>query len=189
MFSDNEKQAILQSWRLVVPIAETAADLFYRRLFELRPDYRRLFPDELAGQKRKLVKMLAFVVRAMEWADDDWRRDINPGEDLMLVVLALGRRHSALYRVPDESYAVVGEALIWTLDYGLGDAFTPPVKNAWIRLYTLLAATMRMGSASIDATPDNVSAEEAQRKGEEALTIQQTAAGIDEAMLRMDGDS
>lgn len=183
MFSDNEKEAIRRSWRLVIPIAETAADLFYRRLFELRPDYRRLFPDDMSSQKRKLVKMLAFVVKAVDWASDDWKADVNPSEDLMLVVLAMGRRHSALYRIPDESYATVGEALVWTLDYGLGDAFTPPVKNAWVRLYTLVAQTMRMGSVSIDATPDNVSAEDAQRQGEEALVKQMSDAGIDEARL------
>ena len=66
MFSDSEKDIVLRSWRLVVPIAETAADLFYRRLFELKPEYRSLFGEDMSAQKRKLVRMLAFIVRSME---------------------------------------------------------------------------------------------------------------------------
>lgn len=128
MFSDLEKEVIRRSWRLVVPIAETAADLFYRRLFDLEPEYQSLFPTDLAAQKRKLVKMLAFIVHAMDWSNDQWRERVDPNDDLMLVVLALGRRHTELYRIPLASYTVVGEALLWTLDYGLGDAFTPTVR-------------------------------------------------------------
>jgi len=183
VFTDNEKKAILGSWRLVVPIADTAADLFYKRLFELRPDYRRLFPDEMSGQKRKLIKMLAFIVKSLDWFEDQWRDDVAPNEDLMLVVLAMGRRHTALYRIPDESYGVVGEALIWTLDYGLGDAFTPPVKGAWIRLYTYLATAMRMGGTAIDPDTDIASADDSQRNGSVALMSQQAEVGIDEERL------
>lgn len=183
MFTDLEKDAIKRSWRLVIPIAETAADLFYKRLFELRPDYRGLFPADMSTQKRKLVKMLAFIVKAMDWVEADWKDDVDPSEDLMLVVLAMGRRHTNLYRIPDESYATVGEALLWTLDYGLGDAFTPQVKNAWVRLYTLMAQTMRMGSAAVSTTSDGVSLQDAQRHGEEALMSQMAAAGIDEERL------
>ena len=40
MLDDQQKVLLRDSWRMVVPIAETAADLFYKRLFELRPDYR-----------------------------------------------------------------------------------------------------------------------------------------------------
>lgn len=188
MFTDEEKKAILGSWRLVVPIADTAADLFYRRLFELRPDYRRLFPDEMSNQKRKLVKMLAFIIKSLDWMDTQWKETVAPNEDLMLVVLAMGRRHSKLYRIPDESYGVVGEALVWTLDYGLGDAFTPPVKNAWIRLYTYVATAMRMGGATVEPEGEVVSAEEAQRHGTFALLSQQAEVGIDEDRLGMSED-
>lgn len=183
MFTNDDKKALLGSWRLVVPIADTAADLFYRRLFELRPDYRQLFPDDMSGQKRKLVKMLAFIVRSLDWSEEHWKDDVAPSEDLMLVVLAMGRRHSALYRVPDESYGVVGEALLWTLDYGLGEAFTPTVRSAWTRLYTYLATAMRMGGAAIEPASDIVSADEAQRHGTFALLSQQAEAGIDEDRL------
>ena len=66
MLTELEKKAIVKSWRLVVPIGETASELFYRRLFELRPDYRTMFPEDMSGQRRKLITMLSFIVKAMD---------------------------------------------------------------------------------------------------------------------------
>lgn len=149
MLDDQQKVLLRDSWRMVVPIGETAADLFYKRLFELRPDYRKYFKGDLPAQKRKLIAMLAFVVRAVDWPDSAWREHVSVDEDLFLIVLALGRRHSDLYGIPDSAYDTVAEALLWTLDYGLGKAFTPEVRDAWTQLYTLIALTMKMGRLSV----------------------------------------
>lgn len=149
MITDAEKAVIKDSWRLVVPIAETAADLFYKKLFELRPEYRRLFPDDMRAQKRKLIAMLGFIVKSLDWPESAWRETVPEDDDLCLIVLALGRRHSDLYHVPDSSYEVVGEALLWTLDYGLGKKFDAPTRAAWTHVYTLLALTMKMGRLSV----------------------------------------
>jgi hemoglobin-like flavoprotein len=189
VLTESDRKAVRQSFRLVVPIADTAADLFYRRLFELRPTYRELFKDDIAAQKRKLLRMLAFIVRALDYKDTEWRDDVPPEQDLMLVVLALGRRHADLYRIPNESYAAVGEALLWTLDYGLGEAFTQDVRAAWTRLYTLLAQTMRLGSTAIDREAALHGAQQAQREGEEALLGQLAEAGIDEVRLGVEEPS
>jgi hemoglobin-like flavoprotein len=183
VLTESDRKAVRQSFRLVVPIADTAADLFYKRLFELKPDYRRLFADDIAAQKRKLLRMLAFIVRSLDYKDTEWRDDVPPEQDLMLVVLALGRRHSDLYRIPSESYAFVGEALLWTLDYGLGEAFTQEVRGAWTRLYTLLAQTMRLGATAVDREAALRGAQQAERSGEEALLVSLAEAGIDEARL------
>lgn len=149
MLSDSEKHLIRDSWRLVVPIADTAADLFYRRLFEQRPDLRSLFSDDMTGQKKKLVAMLNFVVKSLDWPETAWRDDVEEESDLFLVMLALGRRHTDLYRVPDESYEMVGEALLWTLDYALGKKFDADCRAAWTRVYTLVATAMKMGRLSV----------------------------------------
>ncbi len=148
MLSEAEKESIKRSWRLVVPIAETAADLFYKRLFELQPRYRDYFKTDMASQKRKLIAMLAFVVKSLDWPESDWREEVAEENDLFLVVLALGRRHSELYKIPDEAYQTVGEALIWTLNYGLGRAFDDETQAAWTKVYTLLSTTMKMGRLS-----------------------------------------
>ncbi|MDQ2644250.1 MAG: nitric oxide dioxygenase [Myxococcota bacterium] len=183
MLSDTEKTAIRQSWRLVVPIADTAADLFYRRLFELRPEYRELFGIDMASQKRKLLHMLAFTVKSVDFKDSDWRDDVSPDQDLMLVILALGRRHSELYRIPNDSYAVVAEALLWTLKFGLGDAFTPEVEAAWTKIYTLLSRTMQMASATLNREAPMPTVAETQAVGENALRQQKEAMGVDEESL------
>ena len=158
MLNDAEKKLIQASWRLVVPIKETAADLFYRRLFELKPAYQQLFKADLANQKKKLIAMLGFIVKSLDWPDSAWRDTVPEDDDLFLVVLALGRRHSELYSVPDAAYATVGEALLWTLDYGLGKEFTPAVRAAWTKVYGLISTAMKMGRLSIQsrATTDAI---------------------------------
>src|SRR6478672_3129931 len=102
MITEADKAAIVRSWRLVIPVGDTVADLFYRRLFELRPEYRSLFTDDMKAQKRKLLQMLAFIVKSLSWAEAAWKEEVAPDEDLMLVVLALGRRHKDIYHIPDE---------------------------------------------------------------------------------------
>lgn len=148
MLDQGKRKAIVKSFRLVVPIAETASELFYRRLFELRPEYRELFPEDMGNQRRKLVTMLAFIVNALDYEDSEWKDRITEDEDLFLVLLALGRRHSDLYEIPDDSYGPVAEALLWALGHGLGQAFTPEVKEAWTQAYQAIATTMKMATFS-----------------------------------------
>lgn len=146
MLTDAEKQVLKDTWRLVVPIMETASDLFYRRLFELKPAYRDLFPPDMTAQKRKLMVTLAFVVKSADWAAESWAEDVSKEDDLFLVVLALGRRHGLLYKIPEDAYPVVGESLLWTLNMGLGQAFTEEARAAWTKLYGLLSSIMVMGT-------------------------------------------
>lgn len=56
------------------------------------------------------------------------------------------RRHAG-YGVRDEHYEAVATALIWTLGTGLGDAFTPEVREAWATMYWIVADTMKEGAA------------------------------------------
>jgi hemoglobin-like flavoprotein len=72
-------------------------------------------------------------------------------DTLVPAVQSLGARH-ARYGVLDSHYNTVGEALIWTLEQGLGDAFTPETKDAWIVVYTLLSSTMK-DAASAEMVP------------------------------------
>jgi hemoglobin-like flavoprotein len=144
MLTHAHKELIRRSWKLVEPVAESVPDLFYKRLFDIAPQYRSLFSEDMTAQKRKLMAMLSFVVKSIEWPEEFWTDRIAPDQDLVMVVAALGRRHAQLYRVPDEAYAPVGEALLWTLDYGLGEAFTAEVRDAWATLYGVLSKCMIM---------------------------------------------
>ena len=135
-----EQVAMVQeSFKKVVPIADTAADLFYRRLFEIAPEVRPLFPEDLSEQKKKLIRMLATAVTNLHQVDK-----------IMTAVQDLGRRHVA-YGVTAKQYEPVGAALLWTLEQGLGDEFTPPLKAAWTETYMTLAGVMQSAAAGASA--------------------------------------
>ena len=129
----NEKNLVLRSFAQVMPIAETAAELFYGRLFELDPTLRPMFRGDMREQGRKLMQMLAVAVHGL-----DRLHEILPA------VRAMGRRHAG-YGVTDEHYDTVASALLWTLEQGLGEQFTPDVKAAWVSVYTMLANAMKSG--------------------------------------------
>jgi hemoglobin-like flavoprotein len=123
-------ELVQTSFQKVVPIAGTAADLFYDRLFEIAPETRALFPADLAEQKKKLMSMLATAVA-----------NLHQLGSILPAVKALGERHKT-YGVTGAHYAPVGAALLWTLEKGLGPDFTPEVKAAWTETYTALAGVM-----------------------------------------------
>lgn len=126
-----EKIALVQgSFKKVAPIAETAADIFYARLFEIAPQVRPLFPEDMSDQKMKLMQMLAVAVNGL-----------TKLEEILPAVQDLGRRHSG-YDVTPEHYDFVGAALLFALGKGLGDDFTPEVEEAWTETYGALASVM-----------------------------------------------
>jgi hemoglobin-like flavoprotein len=124
-----EEQIVLvqSTFKLVVPIAEVAADLFYGRLFEIDPALKPLFKSDLKDQGRKLMQMLSVAVNGLNHLDA-----------IVPAVHDLGKRHVG-YGVKADHYATVGAALLWTLEQGLGDAFTPEVKDAWAAVYGVLS--------------------------------------------------
>jgi hemoglobin-like flavoprotein len=131
MVTSRQKALVQDSFGSLLPIAEDVAALFHHRLFELDPALRGMFPTELAPQRRKLAQMLTAAVKGLD----------RP-EQLIRVVYDLGRRHVA-YGVTDNHYETVGAALMWTLEKGLGRAFTPELEQAWAAVYGLLATTMK----------------------------------------------
>ncbi len=132
--------ALVQStWAKVVPIREQAATLFYRMLFEMDPALKHLFKGDMAEQGRKLTAMIGTAVSGLTQL-----------ESIVPAVQDLGRRHVE-YGVKDAHYDTVGAALLWTLEQGLGPAFTPEVKDAWATAYGVLASTMKDAAAKVPA--------------------------------------
>lgn len=129
-----QKTLVQQSFIKVVPIAEQAASLFYGRLFELDPALRPLFKTDLREQGKKLMQMIGYAVGKLDMPDE-----------LLPAVRQLGLKHAG-YGVKDKDYETVGSALLWTLEQGLGTAFTPELKEAWAAVYGVLAGTMKDGA-------------------------------------------
>lgn len=123
-------KAVKDSFDLVAPIAGTAAELFYGRLFELDPTLKALFKGDMQEQGAKLMKMISVAVSKLD--------DL---ETLVPVLENLAIRHID-YDVKAKDYETVGAALLWTLEKGLGDAYTPEVAEAWTETYTLMSSTM-----------------------------------------------
>jgi hemoglobin-like flavoprotein len=130
-----QKQIVRETFALVEPIAEPAAALFYGRLFELDPSLRPMFRGDMAEQGKKLMQTIAVVVHGLDRL-----------QTLIPAVEALGRRHVG-YGVRDEHYLTVASALLWTLEQGLGPAFTPAAREAWTAAYTTLATVMQRAAA------------------------------------------
>jgi len=126
---------IKNSWARVIPIADKAAERFYGKLFELDPTVKPLFKDDIAEQGKKLMKMIGTAVNGLDRLDE-----------IVPAVQQLGVRHIA-YGVKDEHYDTVGAALLWTLEAGLGEAFTAETKAAWVEVYGVLAGTMKSAAA------------------------------------------
>jgi len=125
----------------VAPIADKAAEIFYAKLFDLDPSLKPLFKGDMKKQGEKLMTMIGTAVNGL-----------NNLEAIVPAVQNLGRNHVG-YGVKDSHYDTVGSALLYTLDTGLGEDFTPDVKDAWTEVYTVLATTMKDAAKEAEAVP------------------------------------
>ena len=109
-----QKMLIQKTWSQVVPIADQAAAIFYQRLFEIDPSTRTSVspPPTWRSSARSCCRCWACAVSSLD----------NLGA-LSKTVEDLGRRHAG-YGVKDSHYDLVGVALLWTLEQGLGAAWS-----------------------------------------------------------------
>src|SRR5262249_62179773 len=124
---------VLTSYAKDATLSYKPSAMFFRLLFELDPTLRSLFKPDMGEQRRKLMDMLGLAVKGLD----------RP-EALLPAIATLGRRHAG-YGVKEQDYETVGEALLWTLEQGLGPSFTPDVREAWTAFYGFVAETMRDG--------------------------------------------
>ena len=133
MITDAQIALVQSSFSHVVPIADTAGMLFYERVFTLAPGTRAMFADDVAGQA---ARTMAAVKTAVDGLGDL--------DAVAPFLVRLGARH-VRYGVRPEHFDVVGAALLWTLEQGLGELFTADVRDAWAAAWDLIAAAMGEG--------------------------------------------
>jgi hemoglobin-like flavoprotein len=133
-------QTVQFSWVKVVPIKDTAAQVFCERLFETDPSLRGVFRGDMREQGAKFMQVIDAAVTAL-----------SPLERMVPLIRELGRRY-AQYGVKEHHYRTVGAALLWTLEKGLGAEFTPKVKDAWEAVYGVLATAMRESAGAARVT-------------------------------------
>jgi hemoglobin-like flavoprotein len=121
---------VQESFVKVAPISEQAAVLFYDRLFEVAPPVRAMFPNDMTEQRKKLMATLAVVVNGL-----------TNLETVLPAASALAKKHVG-YGVKAAHYTIVGGALLWTLEKGLGEAWNPELAAAWTAAYGTLSGYM-----------------------------------------------
>jgi hemoglobin-like flavoprotein len=127
-------QLVRLSFVKVMDIKAEAGRMFYERLFTIAPEVRPMFKSDIGAQADKLMEMLGVAISLLK----------NPTA-LSRTLVQLAQRHNG-YGVRDEHYEKVGEALLWTLERGLGEAFTPELHDAWCELYTFVASAMKQAA-------------------------------------------
>ena len=128
---------IRSSFEPLKPLAATVAEAFYAQLFARDPALRALFRGgDMIEQGARLMQMLSAAIELL-----DRPNSLTP------VLLKLGQRHAG-YGVVDTHYASVGAALLDTLAAGLGEQFTPELREAWSTMYGVVAETMQQGAAA-----------------------------------------
>jgi nitric oxide dioxygenase len=126
-----DQVALVQdSFKKVTPISDVAAELFYGRLFEIAPQIKPMFKGDMKEQGRKLMATLGVVVTGLTRL-----------ETVLPAASALAKKHVA-YGVKAEHYPIVGGALLWTLEQGLGEAWNPELAAAWTTAYGTLSGYM-----------------------------------------------
>lgn len=141
-FITPEQARIVQTtWRSVLPVGDTFAELFYGRLFSVDPSLKKLFREDMVEQGRSLTAMLSVAAGNL----------VHP-ERIHLALRQLGQRHAA-YGVQPGDFAKVEDALLFALEHALIDVFTDEVKAAWKAAYRLLSSTMLEGVATPRALP------------------------------------
>lgn len=126
---------IKKTWRIFRSMDPAiVGDAFYSKLFADMPSLRKMFPSGMNNQYQKLLDMLNAIVGRLDQL-----------EELSDEIVAMAQRHLE-YGVRPPHYKLVGNALLWTLEKGLGSDWNDEVKNAWISCYTLLSDTMIKGA-------------------------------------------
>ena len=112
-------------------IAPHLASTFYAELFAIEPSLKPLFKGDMIAQGQKLMTMLGYLVDHLSEP-----QVIEPASRELAV------RHVG-YGVETHHYAMVGTALLRTLQHELGRDFTPEGRAAWGAAYRHLAGLMR----------------------------------------------
>jgi hemoglobin-like flavoprotein len=128
--SPQQIQLVKDTWSYFIIKSDQAGELFYARLFEVAPDVRPLFKEDIREQAKKLMSTVTYVVTKLDKLDN-----------VIGEIRSLAQRHKK-YGAVKAHYAVVGDCLIYTLKNGLGDRWTPQVEAAWVEVYKILANAM-----------------------------------------------
>jgi hypothetical protein len=144
-----ERRLIARSWTGCAPRADALAAGYYQRLFERMPGLRIRFPADLAPARLRLVGLLRFVARSLDWPAEEWRRPVPIEEDLLAILLAMSRRYRGLGEVDDSVRAASREALTASFAEILGKEASGEIGEAWAQVHDLAADAFVLGASAL----------------------------------------
>jgi hemoglobin-like flavoprotein len=134
IMTQRQIQLIKRSWRLFQQIKpEIVGDVFYSKLFAIHPPLRKMFGTDMHAQYKKLMDMLSMIVARLDSLDG-----------ISTEIKEMAVRH-VKYGATPSHYKMVGAALLWTLEHGLGNDWNVELKEAWEECYKRLSDSMLAG--------------------------------------------
>ena len=124
-------ELVQSSFRKVLLVSDTTAELFYGRLFAGNPDIALLFKRNMNQQRKEMMYALG---AAVAW--------LKRFESVAPSLEALAQRHTS-YGVKPEHYDRVGESLLWSLEQALGESFDEETAEAWHAMYAKISGLMK----------------------------------------------
>uniref|UniRef100_A0A7S3Z6G4 Globin domain-containing protein n=1 Tax=Lotharella globosa TaxID=91324 RepID=A0A7S3Z6G4_9EUKA len=139
--TSKEKKLVTETWAAVMQDKSKHAITLFENIFDIAPAARALFKFGTVSDltTSKLAKLHAEGV--MDTVDFAIQRLDNLGE-VVPALQKLGTMH-ANYSVVPAHFPIVGQALLKTLEDGLGEHWTPEVKAGWVKVWTTVVAVMK----------------------------------------------
>eukprot|EP00434_Breviolum_minutum_P026874 symbB.v1.2.023755.t1/scaffold2198.1/size86077/5 len=149
---------VQQSWLAVQELGiANVGEILYKHLFRIAPVTKKLFPlsvrmkyrdwtnsteevDDDFDKSPALRNLFAKVVEAVGSAV----AGLHNISRLIFELNALGMRHIN-YNMQEEYFEYGGQALVLTLQDGLGPALSEEIKQAWISVYEFISANIISG--------------------------------------------
>jgi hemoglobin-like flavoprotein len=117
------------------------AEEFYAQLFEMAPQVRGMFAEDMTGQMQTMTDVLLGAIARIAAADT---------VELEATLRRLGAAHRTRYGVENEHYLYIGHALTRAVREVAGPAYSGSLSSSWIALYQWVAAHMIAGADAVD---------------------------------------
>lgn len=122
------------------------AEGFYEHLFEMAPQLRGMFPEDMSVQMQKMTDALLGAIAQIATTDT---------VELEIMLRRLGATHRIRYGVESEHYLYIGHALTRAVREVAGPAYSGSLSSSWIALYQWIAAHMVAGADGVDEETDD----------------------------------
>ena len=117
---------------------DSLSQLFYRELFHIDINLKKVFPGNVVFLNRKFANMLATF------------KNVEHLEKISSSVEKMGERHMLQYGVQVNYFITTQQALLIALRSYFGANFTPQMEEAWQAVFTEVAEIMKAAMSKVE---------------------------------------